>query len=148
MTKKFTVSASLVALGTLLIGCAELNSPGQYPVSSPPYGYGYPPRSSYYDNYGDYRRERNEIRRDQRELDDERRELDRQKFELLQQQKRLDQERQERRHQERREQERQHQEDRCPAGWHPSERKCTKKERNAGCQDMRRPSGLGCVRGR
>lgn len=142
LTKQLTLSTSLLVVGaTLFIGCAELNTPGQYPPSSPAYGYGYPPRSSYYDNYGDYRRERNEIRRDQRELDEERRELDRQKFELLQQQKRLDQERH-------RQHERQRQEERCPAGWHPSERKCTKKERNAGCQDMRIPSGLGCVRGR
>ena len=35
--------------------------------------------------------------------------------------------------------------DRCPAGFSPSERKCTQAERRRGCRDIRLPSGLGCV---
>jgi len=35
--------------------------------------------------------------------------------------------------------------DRCPAGFQPSERKCSPDERRRGCKDIRTPSGLGCV---
>ena len=35
--------------------------------------------------------------------------------------------------------------DRCPAGFRPSEQKCSVEERRRGCKDMRLPSGLGCV---
>jgi hypothetical protein len=38
------------------------------------------------------------------------------------------------------------QQDRCPAGFQPSERKCSDQERRRGCKDVRLPSGLGCVR--
>jgi hypothetical protein len=34
----------------------------------------------------------------------------------------------------------------CPAGFSPSENKCSREERRRGCQDMRLPGGLGCVR--
>lgn len=34
----------------------------------------------------------------------------------------------------------------CPAGFTPSERKCTDKERRNGCKDVRLPGGLGCVK--
>lgn len=34
----------------------------------------------------------------------------------------------------------------CPSGFRPSEQKCSPKERKHGCQDMRLPGGLGCVR--
>jgi hypothetical protein len=33
----------------------------------------------------------------------------------------------------------------CPAGYRPSEQKCTDKERKHGCKDVRLDSGLGCV---
>lgn len=36
--------------------------------------------------------------------------------------------------------------DRCPAGFSPSENKCSPEERRRGCKDIRLPSGLGCVR--
>lgn len=36
--------------------------------------------------------------------------------------------------------------DRCPAGYSPSEQKCSQEERRRGCKDIRLPSGLGCVR--
>jgi len=34
----------------------------------------------------------------------------------------------------------------CPSGFQPSEQKCSPKERNHGCKDVRLPGGLGCVR--
>jgi hypothetical protein len=34
----------------------------------------------------------------------------------------------------------------CPAGFSPSEQKCSSEERRRGCKDMRLPGGLGCVR--
>lgn len=36
--------------------------------------------------------------------------------------------------------------DRCPAGFQPSEQKCSPQERQRGCKDIRLPSGLGCVK--
>jgi hypothetical protein len=33
----------------------------------------------------------------------------------------------------------------CPAGFSPSENKCSQQERRRGCRDMRLPGGLGCV---
>jgi hypothetical protein len=36
-------------------------------------------------------------------------------------------------------------EERCPAGFSPSERKCSPDERRRGCKDIRLNSGLGCV---
>lgn len=36
--------------------------------------------------------------------------------------------------------------DRCPAGYTPSEQKCSQEERRRGCKDIRLNSGLGCVR--
>lgn len=37
-------------------------------------------------------------------------------------------------------------EDRCPPGFQLSERKCTEAERRRGCQDVRTPGGLGCMK--
>src|SRR5438552_4085989 len=34
----------------------------------------------------------------------------------------------------------------CPAGFSPSERKCSNDERRHGCKDIRLDSGLGCVK--
>lgn len=36
--------------------------------------------------------------------------------------------------------------ERCPAGFSPSEQKCSPDERRRGCKDIRLPNGLGCVR--
>jgi hypothetical protein len=36
--------------------------------------------------------------------------------------------------------------ERCPAGFQPSEQKCSPDERRRGCKDIRLPSGLGCVK--
>lgn len=35
--------------------------------------------------------------------------------------------------------------ERCPAGFQPSEQKCSQQERRNGCKDIRLPNGLGCV---
>lgn len=34
----------------------------------------------------------------------------------------------------------------CPAGFHPSEQKCSPEERRRGCKDIRLSGGLGCVK--
>lgn len=34
---------------------------------------------------------------------------------------------------------------RCPAGFQPSEQKCSPQERARGCKDIRLPNGQGCV---
>ncbi len=33
----------------------------------------------------------------------------------------------------------------CPAGFSPSERRCSDAERRRGCRDIRLPNGMGCV---
>jgi hypothetical protein len=33
----------------------------------------------------------------------------------------------------------------CPAGYQPSQNKCSEGERKKGCKDVRLPGGLGCV---
>ena len=35
--------------------------------------------------------------------------------------------------------------ERCPAGFQPSEQRCSPQERARGCKDIRLPNGLGCV---
>jgi hypothetical protein len=134
------------AVHVFAVGCANLNDPYGYNsgYNAPP-----PPPASYYGGTPYYggnpyygggyyggapiRREQRELERERQRLEDERRRLER---------------------------ERQNQQnvpqqytrpsppppaDRCPAGFSPSERKCTQEERRRGCRDMRMPSGLGCV---
>lgn len=138
---KLSVIIILAALSTLA-GCAGLNDP-YYGTSSPGYGApygggygGYPYGSGYGDPYayGD-RRERERLERERERLERERERLER-------------------------ERERQQQFgrppapaprppanfDRCPPGFSPSENKCSPAERRRGCQDIRTPSGLGCVK--
>ena len=141
------ISLSLFFSATLLSvsGCANLNdpyAPGGYGGGYGNYGGGYggynqpPPYYGgpgyYNNNYQDYRQEQRELERERRRLEDERRRLER---------------------------ERQQQYnrpppppppaprpvDRCPAGFSPSENKCSPQERRQGCRDIRLPSGLGCV---
>ncbi len=134
----FTVLTSL-AVAAVFNGCANLNDPYGYgggynppPAPPPPPYYGGAPYyggGSYYGN-DPYRRERRDLERERERLEEERRRLER-------------------------ERERQPtppvytrpapSADRCPAGFSPSERKCTPEERRRGCRDMRMPSGLGCV---
>ena len=143
MKLPFRMSTSIILSGAVSIfaGCADLNSPygspygsqgsyGNYPPP-PPY-YGNPGYSNYPSNYGNERRERKELERERERLEAER--------------QRLEEERR-----------RQNQapppvyrpppvQERCPAGFSPSEQKCSREERKRGCQDMRLSSGLGCVR--
>jgi hypothetical protein len=121
---------ALVSILTLA-GCTDINSP----YSDPYGGYGDP----YYGSNDDYyrRREWERTRRERHELERERDRIDAER-------RRLEDERRDTyrspppppvpRVQER-----------CPAGFSPSERKCTNEERRHGCKDMRLPGGLGCV---
>lgn len=121
-----------------LFACADLNG-------GSPYGGGYndPYRRDYDYGYQDdyyrrnqrdrYRDERKDLERDRDRLERERRELEAQR---------------EREAQRSREAARSRvpAPERCPSGFSPSERKCSQEERRRGCQDMRLPGGLGCVK--
>lgn len=126
-----------LALGIFISACGPLNNTGYSSGSSydpyPSYGYGG------YDRY-DYERER---------MRDERRDLEKDRNRLEKERRRLEEERLERERERQREQANRRPPERresCPAGFHPSEQKCSKEERRRGCQDMRMPGGLGCVR--
>ncbi len=152
MTTRQTICLiSLLTLSAALTGCANLNDPygqggyggygapyGGAPYGNAPYGYNAPPPyyggPGYYNGYPNYQQQQQ-----QRELDRERRQLE----------------------EERRRLERERDSyrapnpppppasrpipDRCPAGFSPSERKCSPQERRNGCRDIRLSSGLGCV---
>ena len=107
---------------------------------------GYDPyyRGSNYDDYYE-RRRRREYYSERRELEKERRQLEKER-------ERLERER-ERNYKEKKKAppvyappKKTPVRERCPAGFSPSERKCTKKERRKGCKDLRMPGGLGCVK--
>lgn len=125
-------SSALVAVS----GCVPVDNGGPYygGTSAPPPQYGAGP---YYGRGGGWydaqRRERRELQRERERLEEERTRLER-----------------ERRRQvfpERRPVPRPTRKpiERCPAGFTPSERKCSPRERSLGCRDMRLPGGLGCV---
>ena len=100
----------------------------------------------YYDPYGGrdrYDRDDYYYDRDRRDAYEERKRLERERERLERERERLEREREKAKRRPKRPKR-----ERCPAGWHPSEQKCTSKERRKGCQDMRTPGGLGCVRGR
>ena len=131
---------------SVFAGCAPLNDPYDPYYGNPPppqpYGGGYYGGGPYYgpgpyygggSSYSD-RRERARLEEERRRLERERQRLERE-----------------------REQQNTYrplppaprppvQYERCPAGFSPSEIKCSKEERKHGCQDIRMPSGLGCVR--
>ena len=161
ITHRSIVSCVALVLGFVLLvasGCANLNDPysgggGGYGINAPYYGgngngggvgYGGYGNGGYgnggygnggYGNggYNNNRREQQELERERERLENERKRLQRERenvyrapaapppppprqvFE------------------------------RCPAGFSPSERKCTQDERRRGCRDMRLPGGLGCV---
>ena len=129
----------LVGLGALA-GCVDLNDGYSSPYGSP-YGYdngGYSSGGGYDDYYDNRERERNE---------EERRRLERERDRLDYERERLEREREREAHQQ------EHNrrppppaQDRCPAGFSPSENKCSSEERRHGCKDIRLPSGLGCVK--
>ena len=128
MNKSFTPTLLLVLLLSLIFtglsGCVDPNysRPGAY-------------NDPYYDPY-DYERDR---------IESERRDLDRERRRVEDERRRLEEER-----------DRQSRnpvpripsraDDHCPSGFSPSEQKCSSEERRHGCQDIRLPSGLGCVR--
>ena len=142
-----TVCAFLVA--GVATGCTELNGPGGYGYNQPSPGYGAQPGyyggnpyyggSPYYGGGSGYayppsapydRRERERLERERERLEDERRRLEEERRRQLQQPPPVY---------------RPPREERCPAGFSPSEQKCSREERQRGCRDMRLPGGLGCV---
>jgi hypothetical protein len=141
-----SVFLSLVTISALG-GCTQLNDPYDpyygNPAPSRPYGGGYYGGDPYYGSGPAYGSSSYYDRRERERLEEERRRLERER--------------------ERLERERDRQDayrppppppaprppanyDRCPAGFSPSEDKCSKEERKRGCKDIRMPSGLGCVK--
>lgn len=128
MHKKLDTKPLIICVVIALTSCADLNN-GPYGGG----GYGNDPyrggsRYDDYDRHEDWRRER------------ERRELDRERDRLDDERRRLEEERR------RSAATPPPQQERCPAGFSPSEHKCSSDERRRGCKDMRMPGGLGCVR--
>ncbi|MBL7661646.1 hypothetical protein JNK13_02730 [bacterium] len=132
----------VILLLATLSGCADLDPNygsgyGGYGRPDPYYnGHDYG-RSDYYRD-----RERERIREEHRKLERERDHLENERDRLADQRRR---EEEARREAERREAERRR-EERCPAGFSPSERKCSSEERKHGCKDIRLDNGMGCVR--
>ena len=145
MGNSFRVVVSLpILIGGLLGGVLLSNLIGCAPTDgSAPYygGYGAPPPPPYYGNgyYGDAR-SRDLDRRERQRLESER-------IRLEEERRRLEMERRRQSYPPLRPVPRPTIKpvERCPAGYLPSERKCTPKERALGCKDMRLPGGLGCV---
>jgi hypothetical protein len=130
-----------------VVGCAGLNDPYDPYYGSGgggPYGGGgYYGRDPYYGGPG-YGGASYQDRRERERLEEERRRLERERERLERERERQDSYRpppppppQYRPPA---------QYDRCPAGFSPSENKCSKEERKRGCKDIRMPSGLGCVK--
>lgn len=148
MTKKTSplpLFSGLIALVALVSGCAGANGYDPYYSGGPSYGggyngggYGYGNRDPYYGGgYNDpyrYRRERERLEEERERLERERerleRERERQRYPVQQPAPRPPPASY----------------DRCPAGFTPSEDKCSRAERARGCKDIRMPSGLGCVK--
>jgi hypothetical protein len=142
LRKSFSRLVGMALFAAFAVGCANMNDPyypsggygsGPYYGGSP-YGYGGGYRDDYYYN-----------QRERERLQDERERVERERLRLE------------------REREQQYQrpyqppyqqppsrpapsQDRCPSGFSPSEQKCSQSERSRGCQDIRLPSGLGCVK--
>jgi hypothetical protein len=126
-----------------LVGCAPINDPygapyggGYAPPPPPPapyYGGGYYGNPGYYGNGPYDSRERRQLERERQRLEEERirleRERQRDRYPTSPPPPPVARPTQ----------------DRCPAGFRPSENKCSNEERKRGCRDMRLPSGLGCV---
>lgn len=134
---------------TALVGCAGLNEPyDPYYGSAPPAygrpygGGGYYGGDPYYGSgptYGSSYQDRRERER----LEEERRRLERERERLERERERQDAYRPPPPPPQYRPPASQ---DRCPAGFSPSENKCSSEERKRGCKDIRMPSGLGCVK--
>lgn len=142
------LSALTLSLVFLLAGCAGMND------SYDPYYGGYGSRDPYYGNrppppppaYGGYYNGYNggyysgQDRRERERLEEERVRLERERLRLEEERRRQDTYRPPPPPPSRPSQ------DRCPPGFSPSENKCSREERRRGCQDIRMPSGLGCVK--
>lgn len=135
MTTKITFSHKplILALCITLTGCAEFDS-----YNSRPYDYDRPSydsygRDRYYDNQADRaRRERWELERERDRAREERERLERERNRPSYSPPSYSPPRPQPEH--------------CPSGFSPSENKCSSEERRRGCQDIRLPGGLGCVR--
>lgn len=137
-SNRYTVALACLCAGVInALGCAPVNDPYGYgggygappPPPAPYYGGGYYGGPGYYGNGNYDRRERERLEQERRRLEDERRRLERERDRPIERPAPVARPTQ----------------DRCPAGFSPSERKCTQEERRRGCRDMRMPSGLGCV---
>ena len=133
LTRSICVSVAIVASAAFLSGCVDLADSGYNRPSYDDYSYGH---DDYY-RRRELERERDRARHERNELREERERAEEAR-------ERLERER---------ERERAHvppppprREERCPSGFSPSENKCSKEERRRGCQDMRLPGGLGCVK--
>ena len=127
-----------------LLALALLTVVGCVPMNDPYYSNGYDNRDRYdYDNdrYDDYRRDRERDR-----AWEERRRLERERDRLEEERRRLEEERRRDRDNHSHMRPPPPVQERCPSGFHPSEQKCSREERRRGCQDMRLPGGLGCVK--
>ena len=127
------------------VGCAGLNDPYDPYYGSGsggPYGGGGYGRDPYYGG-GYYGGTSYQDRRERERLEEERRRLERERERLEREREQQDyyrppppppQQRPPAQY------------ERCPAGFTPSENKCSKEERKHGCKDIRMSSGLGCVK--
>lgn len=149
-TLRLSLFSSLVALTVALSGCAGMDNYDPYYSGGPSYGggyngggYGYGNRDPYYGGgyYGGGYNDPYRNRRERERLEEERERLERER-------ERLERERQRQRYPESQPVPRPPAAsyDRCPAGFSPSENKCSRAERERGCKDIRMPSGLGCVK--
>lgn len=120
------VSASLLSILLLSVPTVEAQSGGYYGRDD---NY-YPPERDYRDDY-QYQREQDE----RRDLERERNQIERERIQLEREKMRASVAATAAPIAER-----------CPAGFQPSENKCSREERQRGCKDMRLPGGLGCVR--
>ena len=146
ITHRSIISCVALVLGFVLLvasGCANLNDPfgggggggGYGGYGNGGYGNGGYGNGGYgnggYGNggYNNNRREQQELERERERLENERERLERERENVYRPPAAPPRQVFER----------------CPAGFTPSEQKCTQDERRRGCRDMRLPGGLGCV---
>ena len=146
ITHRSIISCVALVLGFVLLvasGCANLNDPfgggggggGYGGYGNGGYGNGGYGNGGYgnggYGNggYNNNRREQQELERERERLENERERLERERENVYRAPAAPPRQVFER----------------CPAGFSPSEQKCTQDERRRGCRDMRLPGGLGCV---
>lgn len=128
---------------TVLVGCAGLNDPHDPYYGSTPPSYGRPYGGGGYYGGDPYYGSSYQDRRERERLEEERRRLERERERLERERERQDAYRPPPPPPQYRPPASQ---ERCPAGFSPSENKCSSEERKRGCKDIRMPSGLGCVK--